>query len=217
MFSGIIEELGEGRSLDKKGPISKLQILAPNIAPDARAGQSVCVNGACLTVVKIEKDLLCLEIMQETLRRTNLGLLKQKDRVNLERALRVDGRLDGHFLSGHIDGTGIIRKREIKGGDLVIEVEVALKQILRYIVLKGSVALDGVSLTVSTLENGIFGVNIIPYTIDNTTLGFKKEGDMVNIECDILAKYMDRFISRNNQSSASNVTLSLLKKHGFTP
>ena len=217
MFSGIIEELGEVRSLDKKGPISKLQILAPNIAPDARAGQSVCVNGACLTVVKIEKDLLCLEIMQETLRRTNLGLLKQKDRVNLERALRVDGRLDGHFLSGHIDGTGIIRKREIKGGDLVIEVETALKQILRYIVLKGSVALDGVSLTVSILENAIFGVNIIPYTIDNTTLGFKKEGDMVNIECDILAKYMDRIISRNNQTSASNVTLSLLRKHGFTP
>lgn len=217
MFSGIIEELGEVRSLDKKGPISKLQILAPNIAPDARAGQSVCVNGACLTVVKIEKDLLCLEIMQETLRRTNLGLLKQKDRVNLERALRVDGRLDGHFLSGHIDGTGIIRKREIKGGDLVIEVETALKQILRYIVLKGSVALDGVSLTVSILENAIFGVNIIPYTIDNTTLGFKKEGDAVNIECDILAKYMDRIISRNNQTSASNVTLSLLRKHGFTP
>ncbi len=216
MFSGIIEELGAVKSLDKKGAIFKLQILAARIALDTQPGQSICVNGACLTAVKVERDLLEFEVMQETIRCTNLGLLKGGDRVNLERALKVDARFDGHLVSGHIDGTGIISKRQSRGSDIVLIVESTVEQILRYIALKGSVALDGVSLTVSDLKAGIFSINLIPYTLDNTTLGLKKEGDIVNIEGDILAKYIDRFLSQSRQYPASNITSSFLAEHGFT-
>lgn len=215
MFSGIIEELGRVKSLDKAGAISKLQILAPKIALDTQAGQSICVNGACLTAVRVERGSLDFEVMQETINCTNLGLLKGGDKVNLERALRVDGRIDGHFVSGHIDGTGIISRRQTRGSDIVMAIETALKQILRYIVLKGSVTLDGVSLTVSDLEDNIFSINLIPYTLDNTTLGLKKEGDIVNIEGDILAKYIDKFLSQSKQSPTSSITSSFLTEHGF--
>lgn len=215
MFSGIIEELGIVKSLDKTGAISKLCVWAPKIGPGSQPGESVCVNGACLTIVETKKDSLIFEIMQETLKRTSLGLLKKKDNVNLERALKVEGRIDGHFVTGHIDATATISKQERKGGDIVMEIEPALEQILRYVVLKGSVALDGVSLTVSAQKANSFCVSLIPYTLKNTTLGLKKAGNLVNIECDILAKYTDRLLSSKRQTSASNVTSSFLKEHGF--
>lgn len=214
MFSGIIEELGIVKSLDKAGIISKLCVWAPKIGPRILPGQSICVNGACLTVVEAEKDLLVFEVMQETLTRTNLGLLKKEDNVNLEKALKVEGRIDGHFVTGHIDGTGIVAKQHRKGGDRVMEIE-SPDQILRYVALKGSVAVDGVSLTISALKGKAFCVNLISYTLENTTLGSKKAGNLVNIECDILAKYTDRLLSLKKQTSASNVTLPLLKEHGF--
>lgn len=214
MFTGIIEELGSVKSLEKTSAISKLLIFAPKIAPDTYLGQSICVNGSCLSIVAIEKDLLAFEIMQETLKRTNLGLLRDNDKVNLERALKANGRIDGHFVSGHIDGTAIVKKRQNKGGDIVIEIETA-EPILRYIVLKGSVALDGVSLTVSALEVRSFCVNLIPYTLKNSTLGLKKERDIVNIECNILAKYIDKFLFQDKQSSTLKITSSFLKKQGF--
>ena len=214
MFTGIIEELGTVKSLAKKGPISKLQILAPQIARDAQLGQSICVNGICLTVVEIERDLLCLEIMQETFARTNLGLLRREDKVNLEQALRVDGRLDGHFVTGHIDGTGVINRRQRRGPDIVMQIQ-ASEEILRYVVLKGSVALEGVSLTVSALDKDSLSVNLIPYTLKNTTLGLKKEQDVLNIECDILAKYIDRSLLFKGRSSDSNLSSSFLREHGF--
>ena len=215
MFSGIIEELGTIRSLDSSGAVSKLKIHASKIGPGSQPGESVCVNGVCLTIVETKKDSLIFEIMQETLKRTSLGLLKKKDTVNLERALKVEGRIDGHFVTGHIDGTGTISKQERKGGDIVMEIETALEQILPYVALKGSVALDGVSLTVSAQKANSFCVSLIPYTLKNTTLGLKKAGNTVNIECDILAKYTDRLLSLKRQSSASNVTSSFLKEHGF--
>jgi len=214
MFTGIIEELGLVQSLAKTGASAKLQILAPKIGLDVQAGQSVCVNGACLTAVEARRGLLCFEIMQETLKRTNLDFLKAGNKVNLERALRADGRIDGHFVSGHIDATGKVVSKQNKGGDIVIEIE-ASEQILRHIALKGSVSLDGVGLTVSALEKGTFSVNLIPYTLANTTMGFKKEGDTVNIECDLLAKYMDKLLSQNKQSSTSNISASFLHQHGF--
>lgn len=215
MFTGIIEELGVVKSLTSKGAISTLQISAPGIARDTHPAQSVCLNGVCLTVVKVEKDTLSFEIMQQTLKDTSLGLLKFADKVNLERALRVNGRLDGHFVSGHIDGTGNIRKSQKEGGDLVLEITTASEQILPYVTLKGSVALDGVSLTVSAQEANTFCVNLIPYTLKNSTLGLKKEQDLVNIECDILAKYVDKVSSLNKQSSTSKITSSFLQKHSF--
>ncbi|MBL7084881.1 MAG: riboflavin synthase, partial [Candidatus Omnitrophica bacterium] len=173
-----------------------------------------CVNGICLTVVEIERDLLCLEIMQETFARTNLGLLRREDKVNLEQALRVDGRLDGHFVTGHIDGTGVINRRQRRGPDIVMQIQ-ASEEILRYVVLKGSVALEGVSLTVSALDKDSLSVNLIPYTLKNTTLGLKKEQDVLNIECDILAKYIDRSLLFKGRSSDSNLSSSFLREHGF--
>jgi len=213
MFSGIIEELGVVKSLEKIGSTSKIEILAPLVSPDTKPGQSICVNGVCLTVIKIKEDLLAFEIMQETFKRSNLAHLKQNDKVNLERALKADGRIDGHFVSGHIDETGIINKKQTKGGDVLIEVKASL-QIAPYIALKGSIALDGVSLTVSAQNGNSFCVNLIPFTLHNTTLGFKKTGDSVNIECDILSRYIGRHLSKNRESS-SNLNSSFLRQHGF--
>lgn len=209
----MIEELGIVCSLDRSDAISKLQVLAPQIAQTTQVGQSICVNGICLTVVAIERQLLCFEVMPETIKRTNLSLLKKTDKVNLEQALRSDGRIDGHFVTGHIDGTGTISKREIKSADTIMTVKSA-PHLLRYIVLKGSLALDGVSLTVSAQKEGTdsFCVNLIPYTLKNTTLGFKQEADLVNIECDILAKYTESSLSKG---AASPITRSFLREHGF--
>lgn len=214
MFTGIIEEIGTVKSLDKTGPIYKLRILAPQIGPTTQPGQSICVNGVCLTCEKKESDLLYFGIMPESLKRTNLGLLQQADKVNLERALRVDGRIDGHFVTGHIDGTGILSQKQEKAGEIVIAVEVA-PELLRHIVLKGSVAIDGISLTVSAQESNSFSVNLIPYTLKNTTLEFKKAGHLLNIECDILGKYIDKFSALNRSSSSSSITSAFLKEHGF--
>ncbi len=216
MFSGIIEELGTVRLLDKNGPIAKLQVLAPKLAIGTQPGQSICVNGACLTVVEVNKDWFEFDVMQETFKHSNLDLFREGDRVNLERALKVDGRVDGHFVTGHIDTTGVIKSRQKSGSDVVIEIE-APEEALRYIVLKGSVALDGVSLTVSALSARSFCVSLIPYTLTNTTLGLKKEKEAVNIECDILAKYVERLSAPSRQPPASNITMSFLQKHGFTP
>jgi riboflavin synthase len=215
MFTGIIEELGTVRALEKGGVITRIRVLSPVIAGDTRLGQSVSVNGVCLTVVEKGKDLLSFEVMRETCKRTNLGALKPGEKVNLERALKADARLDGHFVTGHIDGTGRIAKRYKRDGDTVFEIE-AGTEILRQMALKGSVALDGISLTVSGLKPGSFCVGLIPYTLQNTTLTLKRVGYKVNIECDILAKYAAGILSQG-RSAASNLSLALLREHGFTP
>ncbi len=202
MFTGIIEELGTVRSLESAGGIFRLEISASGIARDIRAGESVCVNGACLTIVRIKQERICFEIMPETFKTTNLGLLERADKVNLERALPVNGRMDGHFVTGHIDGTGTIAQRRSAGGDVAMKIETS-GQILRYIVFKGAVALDGVSLTVSARETNSFTVSLIPYTLEHSTLGLKQKGGLVNIECDILAKYIERFIPLNQQAPPS--------------
>ena len=215
VFTGIIEELGTVKSLENKGVVSQLCLLAPKIAQDGEPGQSICVNGACLTITERHKDLLKFEVMSETLKRTSLGLLKPGHKVNLEKALRADGRLDGHFVTGHIDGTGIVKsKTQDKEAIMVIQAPAPL---LSQIALKGSVALDGVSLTVSNQQANSFAVHLLPYTLKNTTLRLKKEQDMVNIECDILAKYIGRFLAKNSPSAGSKITPSFLQKHGFTP
>jgi riboflavin synthase len=214
MFSGIIEELGTVRSLVKVGRVYKLQVMSVQIAPNVQPGQSICVNGVCLTVVKAEKNLLSFDIMSQTMRSTNLGLLLKDNKVNLERALRVNGRIDGHFVTGHIDGTGTLIRRQQISDDVEFEIK-APDQILPYIALKGSVALDGVSLTISGQENNKFRVSLIPYTLNNTTWGLKREADIVNIECDIIAKYIANLLSSKQHFPTSNINLSFLKKHGF--
>ncbi|MCQ9208050.1 MAG: riboflavin synthase [Omnitrophica bacterium] len=214
MFTGIVEEVGTVKALEREGSLSRLQVIAPKIASYLKLGKSVSISGVCLSVVNVEQELLTFEMMPETIQRTNLPFLKPRDKVNLERALRADGRMDGHFVAGHIDGLGTISKKQAQAGNVVIKIE-APEQILRYIVMKGSVAVEGVSLTVSAQEANSFSVSLISYTLNNTILGLKKEGNLVNIECDILAKYIDRLTSQTKQPSASRVSLGLLQEHGF--
>jgi len=187
MFTGIVEELGQVQGVSRQGQLSCLEIKAGIAAEDVKIGDSIAVNGACLTVTKIKDDFLTFDVMPETLKLTNLGLLKNKDKVNLERALKVGDRISGHFVSGHIDCSGAIRNKGFIGGNLVFEIAIPV-QFMKYIVLKGSIAVDGISLTVSAKKTGTFSVSIIPHTLKNTTLSFKGPSSKVNIEFDLLLK-----------------------------
>lgn len=214
MFTGITEELGRVKSLAKSGAVLRLQILAPRMAQEAYLSQSVSVNGVCLTVVNAQGGCLDFELMPETARRSNLETLKVNEQVNLERALRLDGRLDGHLVSGHIDAVGSIRKKSVQAGEAIIAVDCPA-EILRYIALKGSVTLDGVSLTISAVDNAGFSASLIPHTLEHTTLGLKREGEPLNIETDILAKYLSKLIAANQPPAASQISASFLQQHGF--
>jgi riboflavin synthase len=187
MFTGIIEELGEVRRILPRGRVTLLEISAQKVAEGLRAGDSVAVNGACLTLVKREDRNLSFEAMPETLKLTNLGALKIKEKVNLERALELGKRLSGHFVYGHIDCLGTVRRKGYAGGNLFFEIAVP-PRLMKYIIPKGSVAVDGVSLTIVEKKSSSFRVYIIPHTLQNTTLGTKGPSALVNIEFDILAK-----------------------------
>ena len=187
MFTGIIEEVGTVQSVRTGG----LSILATTVMGDLRQGGSINVNGACLTVVDRRDTSFSVDIVPETIRRTNLGSLAVGDPVNLERPVMVGGRLDGHIVQGHVDATGSIES--IDGDDLTrIKAPVSL---MRYVVEKGFVAVDGASLTVVNCDRNVFAVAVIPYTRDNTVLGTRKVGDLVNLEVDVVAKYVERLTS----------------------
>ncbi|MFH1640941.1 MAG: riboflavin synthase [Candidatus Omnitrophota bacterium] len=187
MFTGIIEELGEVKNISKRGRTFLLEIRVVKVSEDIKTGDSVSLNGACLTVVKNEPGLLGFEVMPLTFEGTNLKFLGIKDKVNLERALKLGERLSGHFVTGHVDCIGIIRSKSYSQDNLVFEITVP-NEFMKYILEKGSVALDGISLTVAGRKSNTFSVYIIPHTLKNTTLGFKGPSDKVNIEFDILAK-----------------------------
>jgi riboflavin synthase len=187
MFSGIVEELGIVKRISKRGNIALFEIRADKTLEDIKIGDSISVNGACLTVVKKEKDAFSAEIMPETLKITNLGSLRISDKVNLERSLKIGDRLSGHFVTGHIDCPGIIRQKKYVEANLCFEIAVPA-EFMAYCLPKGSVAVDGISLTIAGKKSGAFLVYIIPHTLKNTTLGFKGPSDKVNIEFDILAK-----------------------------
>ncbi len=187
MFSGIVEELGEVKRISKRGNITLFDIAAKKVSEDTNIGDSICVNGACLTVIKSESGVLSFQALPETLKITNLGLLKISDKVNLERSLKVGDRISGHFVTGHVDCIGIIRRKKYIGGNLCFEVAAPLN-FLKYILPKGSIAVDGISLTAQDKKSNVFTIYIIPHTIKNTTLGLKGPSDKVNIEFDILAK-----------------------------
>jgi len=187
MFSGIIEELGKVRKISRSGGVIVLEVAARNITDDLKIGDSVSVNGACLTLVAKNKDLLKFDVMPETAKCTNLGTLRAGDEVNLERSLKVGDRISGHFVSGHVDCVGIIRKKSMQSGNLCFEIAIPAA-FVRYCVLKGSIAIDGISLTIMKTASNIIHVYIIPHTLKNTTLGFKGPSSAVNIEFDILIK-----------------------------
>ncbi len=211
MFTGIIEELGIVKSLEKKASSAVLSVQTKKVSPDTALGDSMSVNGTCLTVVQNIAGVLKFDVSAETLKKTNIGNLKPDDRVNLERALKASSRLGGHFVIGHIDCTSKIKGKAKIENTVKIEFEIQ-PAFSKYIVPKGSIAVDGISLTVGEVFKDSFTVYIIPYTFDNATLGFKKEGDIVNIELDILAKYTDKLLSAKGESS---MTKEFLTEHGF--
>lgn len=191
MFTGIVEELGRVRSVSRRGNVSLLAIEASKILEDIKIGDSISVNGCCLTIVKIERDVVSFEMMAETAKITNLGGLRVADKVNLERGLKVGDRVSGHFVLGHVDCLGIIRAKGYSRGNLAFTVSVP-PEFLKYVFAKGSVSLDGISLTVADKRAGAFSVYIIPHTLKNTTLGFKNPSDKVNVEFDVLVKRLEK-------------------------
>ena len=194
MFTGLIETIGKVSAIHPRGDVWQLDIVAPNIAGELRIGDSVSVSGACSTVVRSDNRSFSIEIMEETRNKTKLGDLKNGSRVNLERAMRLDSRLDGHIVSGHIDGLAKVDKIETYPETMKYFFN-AGPDILSGIVHKGSVAIDGISLTVIDVTTDTFSVGIIPTTISETTLSELREGDAVNIETDILGKYITKFLN----------------------
>lgn len=218
MFTGIIEEVGKVKTIIHGSSSIKLSIECIHIMQDVRLGDSIAVNGICLTVSDLEKGWFSADVMPETMRKTNLGKLRLSEKVNLERALKLSDRLGGHIVSGHIDGTGTIIGRRDEDNAVWITIE-APQAILKYIVQKGSVALDGTSLTVAYIDEKCFKVSLIPLTRGVTTLGMKNAGDIVNIECDVIGKYIERLIAGQANESAEQkqkgVSMEFLKEHGF--
>ena len=194
MFTGIIEEKGKVKSITHGAKSAVLSIKASRIMSDVKIGDSIAVNGVCLTATTVSPDGFTADVMAETIRRSSLGSLKAGSEVNLERAMAAGGRFGGHIVSGHIDGTGTIK--EFKREDNAIWVTIACdKKILRYIIEKGSITIDGISLTVAVVTDSYFKVSIIPHTSSETTLTSKKVGDSVNLENDIIGKYVEKLLS----------------------
>jgi len=209
MFTGIVEGLGKVKRLTMKGADAVLEIEALIDLNDVALGDSIAVNGACLTITARNQNIFTADVSAETLDKTNLKRLHTGDKVNLEKSLRAGGYLGGHFVLGHIDATGRILSQTQKSGSLILAVGID-DRLSRYIVEKGSVAIDGISLTVNKLEKGRFYVNIIPHTADKTTIVMKKEGDWVNIETDILGKYVEKLLH-----SPRGIDNDFLEQHGF--
>jgi riboflavin synthase len=215
MFTGIIEETGTIKSIKWDGKSAVIDIYTLKILDDIKVGNSINTNGVCLTVTSFDSKIFSADVMAETMRRTNLNSLKSGSKVNLERALNLNDRLGGHLVSGHIDGTGIITELKKEDNSLWITIR-ADESVLKYIVFKGSVSVDGISLTIAEVNNNRFKVSIIPHTAKETTLLSIKIGERVNIECDLIGKYVEKFISDNkNKKISSRIDLNFLKDNGF--
>lgn len=215
MFTGIIEEIGVIKKITKGVNSEKLLIQCNKVLEETKLGDSICTNGVCLTVTDINDHSFQADVMTETLLRSNLGNLTLGSEVNLERALTLNSRLGGHIVSGHIDGVGKIVS--LKRIDNSIEVTIEAKlSILKYIIEKGSITIDGISLTVTYVDNKAFKVCIIPHTGENTILLKKKVGESVNLECDILGKYVERLLSfKVEEKKKSNISEGFLRENGF--
>lgn len=215
MFTGIIEETGTLCEMKKGSVSAQVTIRCHKILEGTKVGDSIAVNGICLTVTSLLKDGFTADVMAETMRRSSLSDIKVPGRVNLERAMAADGRFGGHIVSGHIDGTGQIT--EIRQEENAVWYTVAAQEpLLRYLVEKGSVALDGISLTVAGVTEQDFQVSVIPHTRQETALAEKKLGSILNIECDVVGKYIEKLLQgKNSRKPQSRITESFLMEHGF--
>ena len=200
MFTGIVEELGVVEALVDQGDAVRLTVRGPHVTLDAGLGDSIAVNGCCLTVAERDQETFTADVMRETLDKTSLGALAPGDRVNLERAVTPQTRLGGHIVQGHVDGTGQVLSRTPSEHWEVVEVSLPA-ELARYLVAKGSITVDGISLTVVEVGADSFTVSLIPETLARTTLGFKQPGDPVNLEADVIAKYVERLLSAGEHAS----------------
>lgn len=222
MFTGIIEEIGTIRSIAKGSKSAVLTIEASKVLEGSQVGDSIAVNGVCLTVTTMTARQFTADVMAETLRRSSLGSLSRGGKVNLERAMAADGRFGGHIVSGHIDGTGTVLSLTPEDNAVWIRIQTD-KKVLKYIVEKGSVAIDGISLTVADVTETDFAVSIIPHTGVETTLLSKAAGNIVNLENDVIGKYVEKLLHFQTEENAmeqkkpkdSGITMDFLLNHGF--
>lgn len=215
MFTGIVEELGALEAIKRDAFNMELTFRAKKVLIDVALGDSIAVNGVCLTVTHFTENNFTVDVMPETFRRTSLGQLQMGSKVNLERALTLQTRLGGHLVSGHIDGVGKIKEKRREQNAIVISIY-APAEIFKYIVPKGSIAIDGISLTVVDHNEDSFWVSIIPHTASLTTLGFKDTGDLVNLEVDVIARYLENLLNYSQKKEKkSKLDWQFLKENGF--
>jgi len=220
MFTGIIQYIGTIEAINRRDDLFRLGI-GMSFSNEIKIGDSISVNGVCLTVVNIEKNIVYFDVARQSLQTTNMGSLKLKENVNIEQALKAGDKLGGHFVTGHVDTVGLIKQKSVLRDQAFFEIAINNKA-MAGVVDKGSVAIDGISLTVAEVKKNSFVVNVIPHTLKVTTLGFKKTGDTVNIELDIMGKYANKDINNVGANTvrplppASNkITEDFLKEHGF--
>ncbi|HEY9578004.1 MAG TPA: riboflavin synthase [Pseudobacillus sp.] len=214
MFTGIIEEIGTIEEVLARTQSLQLTIAASKVLEDVRLGDSIAVNGVCLTVTSFTAERFTVDVMPETFQDTSLSKINRGSKVNLERAMAANGRFGGHFVSGHVDGVGTITGKKQVENALYVDIAYP-SELAPYLMTKGSVALDGTSLTIFYVSEKELTISLIPHTQEETILAKKAIGDPVNIECDMLAKYVERMMNRKAEKPASNVTMELLEKHGF--
>lgn len=214
MFTGIVEEIGSIKHIQKQANSCVLTIQANKVLNDVSLGDSIAVNGICLTVTSFSKTSFTVDVMPETMKSTSLRILKVGSFVNLERAMPATGRFGGHFVTGHVDGIGkIISKRPM---DNAVYYEISVPDhLLKYMIIKGSVAVDGTSLTIFGVSSHSFTISLIPHTLENTVLGKKEVGDIVNIECDMIGKYIEHFVIRHEKEEMSKLSIQFLEDNGF--
>ena len=214
MFTGLVAELGTVVALKPLKQSYNITVKAQKVLPNLKIGDSVAVNGACLTVVNIIGSEFTADVMPETVKLTNLRHLKNGDRVNLERTLRLCDGLDGHIVSGHVEGVGVIAAKKAEGIAEIVTIKTP-PELLKYIIKKGSIAIDGISLTVTEVTDTGFSVSLIPHTAKETTLGFKKPGDEVNLETDIIGKYVEHLLNFKAPKDKQGLTKAMLFENGF--
>jgi riboflavin synthase len=227
MFTGIVEEIGTLKRIDRRGQAMVLAIGAKTVLKDVQLGDSISVNGVCLTVTTYDGDSFTVDVMPETFRKTNLRLLQPNAKLNLERAMPATGRFGGHIVQGHVDGTGVISSRTTEDNAVVFRIELHETDSIKYMLSGGSITVDGISLTLVDVGTSSFSISIIPHTLQKTVLQGKSPGDTVNIECDILGKYVERLLGlgsglnsgivtgSDRKAARGGLTQSFLSENGF--
>jgi riboflavin synthase len=216
MFTGIIEEIGTIAGIRRTGPMFEVAIHAEKVLKDVNLGDSISINGVCLTVTSFTTGKFTVDVMPETVKATNISKLKPGSKVNLERAMAAGGRFGGHFVSGHVDGIGTIVRKERQENAVYYEIEVD-EELASSMILKGSVTVDGTSLTIFGVTETSFTISLIPHTMEETIIGQKQVGDMVNIESDMIGKYVGHYLKQTtNQGKKSSITKSFLEENGFS-